>query len=179
MVWESPLTNSLGCNILNVKQIVQADHPTRKVSLAVFSFALFFSDICHWNKKSVLSMERLCSVAPIYWLPYQPTILPSHPLMDVTLRMCLSQEKGCPEVWKQNRSGLPFALNEALASKSDGEYLSVSHLLWVHLVALSNRGPRLKQRMLSVTASLKDLGLITRSEWVCAVVLHVHHHSFF
>lgn len=98
------------------------------VSLAVCSLILFFSDICQWNKMSVLSAEHLCSTAPFFYsLPYQSAILPSQLPMDVTLCMCLSQEKSGPDkkmggvcsqnCEKQHGSGLPFALNEALASR--------------------------------------------------------------
>lgn len=169
------------------KQMVQIHDPTRKVSLAVSSLIPFFSDICQWNTTSVF-----INGTPLFNGPYLLTSIsvrhPSitSPPMDVTLCVCLSQEKsswqkkrGCPELWK-NGTGQDFLL--PWMKPWHPEYLirirvrrrifvCLSHPLRVHLVAFSNRGPRQKQRELSVTASLKDLAPITRRARVCVCVL--------
>lgn len=74
--------------------------------------------LCHWSTSFQWSFFCL--------LPYLPAILPSHPPMEATLCMCLSQKKrswqkkGCPELWKQHRSGLSLALNGVSTSRRIG-----------------------------------------------------------
>lgn len=93
--------------------------------------------LCHWSTSFQWSFFCL--------LPYLPAILPSHPPMEATLCMCLSQKKrswqkkGCPELWKQHRSGLSLALNGVSTSRRIGARrqmcVCLSQSLAVHLLA--------------------------------------------
>lgn len=141
--WELLSKQMLAYQVLNVLALC------RQPDIRVSSLILLTSDICQWNTTSAFS-HGSPPLTPFYWLPYQSAILPSHPQMDVTLRVCLSPEQsswrkrwGCPKNCERKKKkkkktdqvrtsfwpgwSLTIQCQTDKDQRQDGEYLSVCH----------------------------------------------------